>query len=68
VSQKLTAGIPESPDITGGWRVVFAALDPTTGAAVTGVTVSHAVLLVETDASAEELAAGPFMLVPGPEA
>jgi hypothetical protein len=67
VAQKLTGGMPTDPDLGGSWQVIFAAVDPTTGDAVAGVKVSHAALLVATDAAPDALTSGPFMLVPGPE-
>jgi hypothetical protein len=67
VAQKLTASMPTEPDLTGGWSLVWAALDPTTGAPVAGVTVSGAAITVETEAQVADLLSGPFMLIPGPQ-
>lgn len=41
---------PMPPDLVvgGAWRLVFAAVNPTTGAAVAGVTVSNVVIDAET--------------------
>jgi hypothetical protein len=57
-------------DLTANYTIRFTAVDASTGATVTGVNVSNAILLVENVAggSDADLAAGPFMLVPGPEA
>ena len=70
VSQKLTANLPDMMDLTQSWQIVFAAVDPATGAAVTGVTVSNIGLLVDqlTPGGPIALQSGPFMLVPGPSA
>jgi hypothetical protein len=61
--------MPIDPDIDGGWQIVWAALDPTTGAPVSGVTVSGAAItvVIDPDTSPGDLTSGPFMLVPGPE-
>lgn len=45
MAQKLAAGIPSSLDLTQSWVLRFAAVDPTTGAAVTGVTISDAAII-----------------------
>jgi hypothetical protein len=55
--------------LTVGMQVRFEAISPTTGLAVSGVTVSNAVLYA-TDATLADGgldAPGPYMLVPGPE-
>lgn len=53
----------------GGWRIEWAAVDPNTGADVSGVKVSVANVvgtsLSTTAAETPEQAAGPFMLIPG---
>lgn len=61
---------PMPPECTldNGCTVEFAAISPTTGAAITGVKVSNANIYVESSASGEALNSGPFMLVPGPGA
>lgn len=66
----MTTGIPEALDLASGYVVRFAALDPTTGAAVANVTVSNASLYVTAvgGGGTETLNVGPFMLVPGPAA
>mgnify|MGYP001042845484 CR=1 FL=1 len=56
-------------DLEPGMIVVFEAISPTTGAAITGVTVSAIGMLVTGEgASVGEGTFGPFMLVPGPGA
>lgn len=68
--QPLIAGLPPGLDLPAGYVVRVTALDPSSGAAVTGVTVSNFALyvrnLVGTDST--DLQSGPFLLVPGPEA
>lgn len=63
-------GFP-SVDLDNGCRIVFEAIDPASGNAVSGVSIVNAALWV-TDlggsGDAEALASGPFMLVPGPGA
>ena len=52
-----------------GMQIVFEAISPTTGAAVTGVTVSAIGILASgegTNVGTGDF--GPFMLVPGPAA
>lgn len=47
--------------------VQFEAISPTTGAAVSGVTVANAAIFVEDDGPAADAGtSGPFMWVPGP--
>jgi len=59
VSQKLAAAIPPNLHLPANWIVRFAALDPTTGAAVNGVTVSGASLIVQ-NITGGDLSAGLF--------
>lgn len=69
MAQKLTASMPEGLDLDASYTIEFAALDPTTGDPVSGVTVSDAYLTV-TPVDVDDiglLQSGPFMLVPGPE-
>lgn len=46
----MTAGLPLGLDLPGGYTVRFTALDPTTGAVVSGVVISAATILTETAA------------------
>lgn len=66
----LTAPIPEIV-LVPGMVLRLEAIDPTTGADVAGVTASEwAIYGVDMDAEAgdtTEAAAGPYMLVPGPQ-
>jgi hypothetical protein len=68
---QLIAGLPVFP-LTPGMTIKFEAINPTTGAAITGVTVS-AVAIVGVQAGAfaaggGDVQVGPFMFVPGPGA
>jgi len=45
MSQKLSAGMPASLDLPAGWTLQFAAVDPSSGAAVNGVTISAAAII-----------------------
>lgn len=69
MAQKLTASMPAGLDLAEMYTIRFAALDPVTGAAVGGVTVSNVQIHCENtgDISDDQLQVGPFMLVPGPE-
>lgn len=70
MARKLTAAIPDNMDLDANFQIRFTAVDASTGATVTAVSVSNASLLVAnvTTHADELLASGPFMLVPGPEA
>lgn len=46
MSQKITGPIPATLDFPANWTIRFTALDPTTGAVVSGVTVTAASLIV----------------------
>ena len=68
MAQPLTIAFPPDVDLTAGCTIEFVAIDPTSGNAVTGVTVTNVSIYADTtgDATLEPL--GPFMLVPGPKA
>jgi hypothetical protein len=68
MAQPLTAGLPPGLNLVAGYKVRFAALDPTTGAAVSGVKVANPTIYVEnlTGNTPAALASGPFTLVAGP--
>jgi hypothetical protein len=65
-----TANMPDNVDIGASFTLQIAALDPTTGAAVSGVKFSN--MAIEADnLGGGDLTSGPFlpfMLVPGPGA
>lgn len=68
------APLPPAMDLDGNYTVRLTAIDPTTGAAVSGVIVFDVAMLVKpiTDSTADtgglgDLAYGPWMLVPGPD-
>ena len=61
-------GFTES-QLEPGMQIVFEAISPTTGAAVTGVTVSAIGILASGEGQNVGTGDfGPFMLVPGPQA
>jgi hypothetical protein len=68
VAQPLTVPFPPNLVLTDGWVVKIAAVDPTTGADVSGVEITEALLQVEVieGAGGAALSSGPFMFVPGP--
>jgi hypothetical protein len=70
VTQPLTVALPPNLVLTDGWKVTIAAVDPTTGADVSGVKITEALIQVEVieGVGGESLNSGPFMLVPGPGA
>jgi hypothetical protein len=65
-----TVAFPPELVLTDGWLVTITAIDPVTGALVSGVTISEALMQVEVleGAGGASLNSGPFMLVPGPGA
>lgn len=70
MSQKITANMPEGIVVSGDYKIRFAAVDPSTGAAVSGVKVSNVDIdgVPQGATTGQELKPGPFMLVPGPGA
>jgi hypothetical protein len=61
--------MPPDLDLDVGCSIVFEAIDPTDGSAVSGVLIGNALIRVDaTISDTTRLSAGPFMLVPGPEA
>lgn len=69
MAQKINVNLPEDVVIGDGWTVEWDAVDPTTGASVSGVVISQANVTAadEGAVAAEAPLVGPFMLVPGPE-
>lgn len=72
MSQALTAGLAEDLDLPDGYQIVWAAIDPTTGADVSGVKVTgvsiFGTMLGTGTGGQGPPPAGPYMLVPGPNA
>jgi hypothetical protein len=66
MAQKISAAMPDGMDLTGGWTIQWAALDPSTGDAVSGVNVSNILMeVVQVSAGTpSDLVAGPFQLIP----
>lgn len=67
MAQPLTVALPQRYVLDDTYQLRITAVDPTTGALVSGVTVGRVVLMVD-DASGLGLAGGtlgPFLLVPG---
>lgn len=64
MSQKLRGSMPQNVDLGANYQVAWAAVDPTTGADVAGVTVSNVGMLVTqvTPGSADELQSGAFVV------
>ena len=59
----MKTAIPPSLDLDGNFVIQFTALDASTGAAVTSVSVSNASLLVDNVAGGE-LGGGDFVVLP----
>lgn len=64
MAQPLIVTLPQTLDLWGGCIIRVTAVNPTTGATVSGIRVSN--ISIEGDQLAGELAYGPFMLVTGP--
>lgn len=64
------APMPPELELSGGFTVRLTAIDPTTGAVVSGVTIEQLVMMVNTlpGTVPGDLGVGPFQLVPGPGA
>jgi hypothetical protein len=67
MAEELIAGLPPDLELAGGYIIRLAAVDPTTGAAVSGVKVSDVSVFGTplADTTADNLK-GPFTLVAGP--
>lgn len=72
-----TAAMPSQMDLSGGYTVRLTAVDPTTGNVISSITIASMVMLIGVPAGAagssgsgglDQLAYGPFLLVPGPGA
>lgn len=70
MAENLAAAMPAELDIGDGWTLRLTAHDPTTGAVVSGVTVTDLRLgVINVGGTSDgQLAVGPYMLVPGTEA
>ena len=62
MAQPLTVSFPPDLLITDGWLVTIAAVDPTTGADVAGVTITEALMQVENIAGTD-LSSGAFKML-----
>ena len=63
MAQALIASMPPNVDLDLSCQIVFEAVDPTTGSPVSNVTISDALLRVESDASPAQLATGNPILI-----
>ena len=72
MAQKLTAGFPPDLDLPANFIVQLSAVNPSTGALVSGVNVSNVAIMATpvtpgtSDSGFEPV--GPYLLVPGPGA
>jgi len=69
VAQPLIASLPRDLDLDNGYTIRITALSPTTGAVVSGVKISAAVIMAGNITGGEptDLVTGDWVLVPGPE-
>lgn len=68
-SAPLIAPLPPDLDLDGSYTIRCDAVDPVSGATVSGVAVSGlSIFAADLAGGAATLAYGPFMLVPGPGA
>jgi hypothetical protein len=70
MAQPFKVAFPPNLDLDGGSIIRVSAIDPTTGAFVSGVSIANLSIQVidVTGAGPQAFEAGPFMLVPGPNA
>jgi hypothetical protein len=70
MAQPLTVPFPPNLVLTDGWVVKIVAVDAATGAAVSGVKITEALMQVEVieGGGGDSLATGQWFLVPGPGA
>jgi hypothetical protein len=68
VATPYIAPLPPDTGLTSGDTVQFVAIDPTTGNAVSGVTISNVSIYVDSSGNATLEQLGPFLRVPGPGA
>ena len=69
MARKIKSSMQPDPDLWGGCIIRVSAVDPTTGATVSGVNVSNVTLQIVQLAGGEaELVVGGWQLVPGPGA
>jgi hypothetical protein len=64
--QQWNVALPPGLVFNDGYKIQVQALDPTTGAFVSGVQVRNLALQVSSE-NPDELVYGPFMLVTGPQ-
>ena len=67
MAEKLVGPLAPELQIGDGYVLRFAAVDPTDGSAVSGVTVSAVNVAAEDLSDGAGVEIGPYMLVPGPE-
>lgn len=67
MAQPLAASMPPDLDLDGNYTIRLTALDPVSGAVVSGVTVSALAMLIAPlgGTTPGDLAVGPYLLVPG---
>ena len=70
MAKPYSAGMPDEMELGGSYKIRITAVDPTSGNAISAITISNLVMLVNTGAGTDipGLGYGPFLLVPGPGA
>jgi hypothetical protein len=68
MAEPLIAPMPPNCTLGVDCTVEVVAISPTDGSTITGVTVANYSIYVESGGPSRDLASGPFMLVPGPNA
>ena len=68
MAKPYTAAMPPDTELDNDCNIEFVAIDPATGNAVTGVTVSNMSIYFDDVGGSGDFSYGPFMLVPGPGA
>ena len=66
----MNTGLPDGLDLDQDYTIRFVAVDASTGAEVSAVVITAANFTAapQGQTTAEDLVAGPYMLVPGPQA
>lgn len=62
MAQKIEGGMPAGERVGDGWQIVWAAVDPTTGADVSGVVVSNANVVADEVNAASANVGDPILL------
>lgn len=67
MAQKLKTGLPVGLEVAGKYTMRWRAVDPTSGADVSGVVVSNVSVFGTPDVGSIPAKEGPYELIPGPD-